>query len=342
MSIQFNCSHCGLSLTTESRFAGYESQCLRCLKPVAIPGPAEYDLTQPPFNYRSIAIIYPKLQLLWLALWILLFWLLYLLKGLGAGAESALVSLFPGIPLTLMGLIYVGFKSWRIKRILQKGGYSIGLLGTYLGQFRFDCPQCNSPTVTPDRFVAVNMICPFCQAEVIALPRGHGGQVPSIVMQSEQWKYDYRSIIRWDRRMMLSLLLFCSGIFLSVSILSFVFHVYETHGIQGDFFHRSFMLLAMFFLLVSVLSALVYLFSAIKLVGQLHLYIPIFYILIMGISVIGLLLYIPFFLIRIKLHTIFILRESGYTCALWATGMKQFAGHNSIDETDYLLENHRP
>ena len=129
--------------------------------------------------------------------------------------------------------------------------------------------------------------------------------------------------------MTLSLLLSLMGIAIFIGINVFLFSFYSAHGVQGNFFHKAFMIPAGFSLLVGVLSAIAFLVSATKLFGLLRLRLPIIHIIVMGVSVIGILLYILILPFLIKLRAMFVLREEGYTCSLWRDGMKQFSGQNT-------------
>ena len=337
VSIQFHCPHCDLPLTVAKQFSGAKSNCLKCGEVITIPGSiplpksisSEAMLSRPHYDYRSVAIWYRCQKVFFLTL-LVAFPVLFLLVGILGNdfLETTMLIIFFGLPFCLLGLLFLGYKLWWKKRMLQKGGYSVGFLGTDIRQFDVICPQCNFSFFVSDCLSTTPTTCTLCEAMII--PAEHSAaRVSTKVFHSEQWKYDYRAIVKWDRRMTLSLLLSLIGVATFIGIITFLFSFYSAHGVQSNFFHRAFMLSASFFLLVGVLSAIAFLVSAAKLFGLLRLRLPIIYIVVMGVSVIGILLYILILPFLIKLRAMFVLREEGYTCSLWRDGMKQFSGQNT-------------
>ena len=343
MPVQFHCPHCRLPITVAEQFAGTKSNCPKCKESIAIPGKLSFPVSgdpsltsrDPQYDYRSIAIRYRWLKIMWLCLWIVFVTMFLFIPTIANNSEAVIFIIVFGLPLCLFGLFVIGLLLFWKKRKLRSGGYFVGFLGTSTRTFNIDCLQCDFSFYVPDILTTNPSPCPICEIPVIPISTKNA-RISSEHLKSEQWQYDYLSIVRWDRRMMLSLLLLFLGIAVFITMLVFL---YSMQGGLGLFLHQVFMLLGLYALLVSILSILVFFISGIKLIGLLRLHLSIFFALIMGMSIIGLILYIPILFLKIKFRTMFVLHEQGYTGALWGTGMKQFSGRNTVDEVNQSSEN---
>lgn len=339
MPIHFQCPHCDLPLSVHGRFSGAESTCLKCREPICVPTgdvPVVNIAAMPldnqirPVDYRKIAVKYRERKLFWLFLigatvfQFFFFIFLALRSDEGAPDERTMV-LILSIPLCLLATIILGIDLWFKKRRLRKGGYDVGFLGTKSGEFRIECPTCNMPFSVYDCFSTTPDICPSCQTTVIP-SSAKTVHVSSNSLQSPHWEYDYRSIVRWERRLALSSFFMLTGFIACFSIIMFLF--FSRVGEQSLFVHQFCMILALFSLGTGIVSTIMMIVSMAKLVGLLHYHFSVILMFLSVSSVVGIFIYLPALMLSIKMATAKVLQSRGYQTAFFSSGMEQFGKKN--------------